>query len=308
MKNFYKLILMILMVCSVISCVDDYTDANPPAQFDAPTFRISATGSNQIIITTPVNPFQNTYSSYLKYGAPIEFTVSVIDAPGKVASVSAVASVPDFGSVTLDNASVSALVGKETGEFKFTFTPSALLPDESDRTLNLVVSITDSQLDEKGESDAKTTTLTIPSTLVSCVSQDLEEGLYHVTEASGNIDGGGTYTLDDLKLDGGVDEIVVSITKDRPGLYTINEVTGGCWPVYYSGRANPELQVDFCSPGITGHEGSVTAGAAPGPLRKFTIDGTKNGDGTIDITWSYERLDAATPADPAKGTYTLTKL
>jgi hypothetical protein len=308
MRNFFKPILMILMVCSVISCVDDYTDANPPVQFDAPTFRISSSANNQVIITTPVNQFQNTYSTYLKYGAPIEFTVSVIDAPGKVASVSAVASVPDFGSVTLDNASVSALVGKEVGEFKFTFTPSAVLPDESDRVLNLVISVTDSQVDEHGESKAKTTTLTVPSNLVSCVSQDLEEGLYHVTEASGNIDGGGAYTLDDLKADGGVDEIVVSITKDRPGLYTMNEVTGGCWPVYYSGRANPELKVDFCNPVIAGHEGSVTAGAAPGPLRKFTIDGTKNGDGTINITWSYERVDAATPANPAKGTYTLEKL
>ena len=299
---------MILMVCSIISCVDDYTDANPPAQWDAPTLRISATGSNQLIIRTPANPYQNNYSAYLKYGEPIEFTASVIDAPGKVASVTATVSVPDFGSITLDNASVAALVGKEKGEFKFTLTPSASLPDQSDRVLNIVVTVTDSQLNETGESNAKTTTLTIPSNLVSCVSQELEEGLYKVTAASGNIDGGGTYTLDDLKTDGDVDEIVVSISKDRPGLYTINEVTGGCWPVYYSGRANPELKVDFCNPTIAGHEGFVTTGAASGPLRKFTIAGIKNADGTIDVTWSYERLDAATPANPAKGTYTLTKL
>ena len=137
--------------------------------------------------------------------------------------------------------------------------------------------------------------------------EQLEEGTYTVTEASGNIDGGAAFTLDDLKADGGVDEILVEVTKDRPGLYTINEVTGGCWPIYYSGRAVPELQVDVCGSTIQGHEGAVTAGAAPGPLRKFTIDGTISG-GTVSITWSYERVDAASPADPAKGTYTMVKL
>jgi hypothetical protein len=200
------------------------------------------------------------------------------------------------------------LKGKEKGEFRFTFTPNAALPDQSDRVLNIVVTVTDGQLNDIGESNAKTTTLTLPTNLVKCISQELEEGLYKVTEANGNIDGGAAYTLDDLKADGGVNEIVVSISKERPGLYTINEVTGGCWPVYYAGRANPELGVDFCSATIGGHEGSVTVGSAPGPLRKFTIDGIRNGDNTIDITWSYERVDAATPANPAKGTYTLTKL
>jgi len=303
-----KLSLFILGLLFVTSaCVDDYTDSNPPAKLDAPTLRISATGSNQKILTEPVNQYQNNYRAYTEYSGPVEFTVSVIDAPGKVAAVEVEPSVPDFGTVTLNDASVTALTGLEKGDFKFTFTPNPGLPDQSDRSLNLVITVTDSQLDQHGEASPKTTTLTLPTNLVSCVSELLEEGTYSVTAASGNLDGGATYTLDDLKADGGVDEILVTVTKDRPGLYTMNEVTGGCWPVYYSGRANPELQVDLCGNLIQGHEGAVTAGAAPGPLRKFTIDGTVNG-GTVDVTWSYERLDAATPTDPAKGTYTLTKL
>ena len=307
MKNSYLIILLLFL--SVTSCVDDYTDANPPAKLDAPTLRISAAGSGQKIETVPVNAYQNDYIAYQTYDGPVEYTVSVIDAPGVVGAVTVTGSVPDFGTVTLDQASVDALVGQEVGSFKFTFTPNPALPDLSDRALNLVIDVSDSQLSQDGELAPKTTTLTLPTTLVNCINEQLEEGLYVVTEASGNLDGNLAYTLDDLKTDGGVDEILVEITMDRPGLYTVNEVTGGVWPVYYAGRANPALKVDFCGTTISGHEGELTAGTAPGPLRTFTVDGIVNGDGTIDIVWSYERTDGVpTPADPAKGTYTITKL
>ena len=307
MKNTY--ILLILLLLGITSCVDDYTDANPPAKLDAPTLRLSGNGSNQKIFTVPVNAYQNTYEAYVTYGGPVEFIVSVIDAPGKVGSVTVSPSVPDFGTVTIDDASVAALVGKETGDFKFTFTPNPALPDQADRELNLVVDLSDSQLNPNGEAEPKTTRLTLPISLSKCLDEQLEEGLYVVTAASGNLDGGLAFTLDDLKADGGVDEILVEVSMDRPGLYTINEVTGGCWPVYYSGRANPELKVDLCGSAITGHEGALTAGTPPGPERTFTINGKLNSDGTVDIAWSYERTDPVpTPANPAKGTYTMAKL
>ncbi len=307
MNKIFLYILGLLFVTA--SCVDDYTDANPPRQLDAPTLRISASGSNQKLLTVTVNPYQKTYLAYVQYGGPVEYTVSVIDAPGLVGGVTVSPSVPEFGSVTVDDASVAALIGKEKGDFKFTFTPSATLPDMSDRSFNLVVDVSDSQLNPSGESAAKTSRLTMPTNLVSCLGEQLEEGLYVVTEASGNLDGGAAYTLDDLKADGGVEEILVEVSMDRPGLYTVDEVTGGVWPVYYSGRANPALKVDLCGTAVSGHEGEVSAGALPGPVREFTIDGVINGDGTVDITWSYERTDGvATPANPAKGTYTITKL
>jgi hypothetical protein len=307
MKNSYLIILLLFL--SLVSCVDDYLDANPPAKLDAPTLRISASGSNQKIETVPVNPYQNTYVAYQTYGGSVEYTVSVIDAPGKVGAVSVEPSVPDFGTVTLDDASVAALIGQEAGSFKFTFTPNPALPDVADRALNLVIDVSDTQLSQDGESAPKTTTLTLPTTLIKCIDEQLEEGLYVVTEASGNLDAGVPYTLDNLKVDGGVDEILVEISMDRPGLYTIDEVSGGVWPVYYSGRANPALKVDFCGTTISGHEGELTAGSPPGPLRTFTVDGTINGDGTIDIVWSYQRTDGVpTPANPAKGIYTIIKL
>ncbi len=303
-----KIFLLILGLIFIISgCVDDYTEANPPTKLDAPALRFSSSAASQKTITVPVNAYQKNYTVYTQYGQPTEFTVSVIDAPGRVSSVSVQPSVPDFGTVALDEASVASLTGQAAGSFKFTFTPNPALPDEQDRALNLVITVSDSQLNQNGEAGPKTTTLTISTNIVSCLSEELQEGTYVVTAASGNLDGGVAYTLDDLKADGGVEEILVTITKDRPGLYTFDEVTGGCFPVYYGGRANPALQVDLCGTVIQGHEGSVTAGSPPGPLRKFTIDGMLNADRTISVTWSYERVDAASPNDPAKGTYTLAR-
>lgn len=304
-----KIYLFLFGVLTLVTgCVDDYTDANPPGKLDAPTMRISAVGSNQKIVRVPTNPYQSDYVAYAQYGGSVEFTVSVIDAPGKVSTVSVVPSVPDFGTVTLDNSTVTSIAGQERGDFKFIFTPNPTLPDQTDRSLNLDINVSDSQLNPNGEPGPKTTKLTVATNLVACLGEQLEEGTYVVTAAEGNLDGGAAYTLDDLKVDGELDEITVTVSLDRPGLYTIDEVSGGVWPVYYSGRANPELKIDLCGTTIQGHEGDVTAGSEPGPLRKFTIDGTLNPDGTVNIIWSYERTDAASPANPAKGTYTLTKM
>lgn len=297
----------IIGLCLIsFSCVDDYTDANPTRQLDAPTLRISATGSNQKVIAVPVNKYQNDHIAYVSYGGPATFTISVIDAPGKVSTVEVTPSVPDFGTVELNSSSVSALQGQEQGDFTFTFTPNPTLPDQNDRALNLVITVTDSQLDDAGEPNPKVTTLTLPTTIVTCVSEGLEEGTYKVTAASGNLDGGIPYTLDDMEADSGGD-VLVEITAEFPGRYTMDEVTGGVFPIYYSGRARPTFEIDLCGSTIAGHEGSVTAGSAPGPFRTFDVDGTLNGDGTVTITWSYVRDDAPTPANPAKGTFTLTK-
>jgi len=302
-KKIYSLLCLGLLAGS--ACVDDYTDANPAPRLDAPTFRVSS-GNNAVIVATPANRFQNTYEGFVAYGGSSEFTVTVIDAPGMVGAVSVTPSVPDFGTVTLNESTVTALQGKEQGEFRFTFTPNPELEDEADRTLNLVIAVSDTQKSDDGELNAKTTTMTLPVKMLSCVSETVAEGLYTVTAASGNLDGGATYTLADLESDFG-GPIEVSVMKEFPGRYSIDEVTGGVWPTYYSGRANPHLFVDVCGNAIAGHPGGVTAGAVGGARRTFTIDGTLNNDGTITITWSYVREDAPTPANPAKGTYTLTK-
>lgn len=295
-----------LALVAAVACVDDYTDANPPRRLDAPTFRVDATETNEVIVATPVNRFQNTYEAYASYEGQSKYKVSVIDAPGGIGTVSVTGSVPDFGTVAVDEAGVAAIQGKTSGDFTFTFTPNPALGDEADRSMNLVISVSDQQTLE-GEANPKTTTMTLPLRIVRCISTGMQEGLYRVTSATGNLDGGVPYTLEDLEADWG-GPIEVEITNEFPGRYVIDEVTGGVWPTYYSGRAHPDLQVDLCGNSISGHPGAVTAGSPPGPLRTFSIDGILNGDGTITIEWSYVREDAPTPAVPAQGTYTLTKL
>jgi hypothetical protein len=302
--NMKNIGLLFFVLAFVVSCVDDYTDANPRRRLDAPTIRISAAGENQEIVTIAPNRFQTTALPFISDDGPTEFTVTVVDAPGKVGTVSVTPSVPEFGEVTLNAATVTALQGQEQGEFKFTYTPTPTPPDLLDRPLNLVIEVSDSQVDEDGEANPKTTTLTVPTTIVDCV-HDVEEGTYRVTAASGNLDGGTAYTLADLETDFG-GEILVEITKDSPGHYTMDEVTGGVWPTYYSGRANPALGIVFCSDSFYSYPALNSAGA--GPIRTFDIDGTINGNGTLTITWSYFRADGPTPANPAKGTYTLTKV
>lgn len=302
-----KLLYLTLLIAVVTGCVDDYTDFNPPAQLDAPHFRVGATGSNQLIEAVNTNNWQKTYNAYVLYDEPVTFTVSVVDAPGKVGSVSVTGSVPDFGTITPDEASVNSLIGKEQGEFRFTFIPNPDLTNKAseDRPLNLVVNVTDMQLDDKGADDPKTTTMTIPTIIGGpCLSAPIPAGNWLVIEASGNLDGGDPFELADLVETAG-SQIVVNITRDRPGVYTLDEVTGGVWPVVYDTRAIPELKVNVCGSSITDREGANVAGAGTAAARTFAIDGTVNDDGTITIEWSYVRNDGTTPADPASGTYTL---
>jgi hypothetical protein len=304
--NKFFIPIFIILVC-VTACVDDYTESNDPGLLDAPALRLGASGTNEIVVSTPVNQYQNVQSAYVLYGTPATFTVSVIDAPGKVGAISVEPSVPEFGTVTIDEASVAALQGKENGSFNFTFTPNPDLTPDEERALNLVVTVSDVQTNADGEAAPKTTQVAIGTTLVDgpCLTTGIAEGLYMVTDATGTTDGGDAYTLDSLKLYGGVNNVFVEVSQERPGVYQIDEVTGGVWPAFYSGRANPALLVDVCGSTITGRPGSVTAGSEGGPLRTFTINGVINADNSITITWSYIREDAPTPADPAHGSYTM---
>jgi hypothetical protein len=305
MKKIIYSVLATGMLFVAGACVDDYTDSNPPHKLDAPTLRLAETGTSVSLKVDGSNPYQYGYRTYGAYSEPAIFEVTVLDAPGKIDAASVSFSIPEYGTATLDEASFNAIKGKETGTFKVIFTPNPNLPDEEDRTGNFVVTVTDSQLDDKGVSEPLSTTLTFPVVVVPCISRGIE-GKYKVTAAEGNVDGGDAYTLTDLTdiLEGDVE---VTISANQPGRFTISDATGGVWPAFYEGRAAAVVQVDYCGGSFTGHPGSLTAGSDPGPFRTFTIDG-EVGAGTITVTWSYVRDDAPTPADPAQGTYTLTKI
>jgi hypothetical protein len=284
----------VLSLLATVACVDEFSAYNPPRALDAPVLSVGSTGSNQVLIETVTNRYLKNLTGYVAYGEPIQYSVAVLRAAGKVASVSVAPSVPDFGTVTLNEAGVNALIGKESGEFTFTFTPNPTLVDGDDRAFNLVVSVADAQ------ETSKVSTISIPVTMVSCVDQTIATGTYTVTQASGNLDGGAPYTLASLETDNG-GPVQVSLTKVFPGRYRINEVTAGIWPLYYAARANPEVTLNLCGNTIEGKDTVV------GGLREFTVDGTLNNDGSISITWSYIRIVGTTPANPAMGTYTLVK-
>lgn len=300
-------IIFMTVLALAAGCVDDYTEYNASSGLDAPALRISASGDNQVLEEAVLNNFQTATNAYLTYGAPIEFTVSVVDAPGKIGSITVESSVPEFGTVTVDEASVAALQGQEKGEFRFTFTPSEELPNKlsEDKVFNLIVTVSDVQQNEDGEAASKSTTLTLPTVLgAPCLSDGILPGAYLVIDASGNLDGGEPFTLESLEADFG-EQLVVNITRERPGAFELDDATAGIWPLYYSGRAIPELMVDLCESVITDREGAnVTAPGSPA-ARTFTMNGTNNEDGTITINWSYVRDDGTTPENPAQGTYTL---
>jgi uncharacterized protein YxeA len=309
MKKISSIFLAVILFAS--ACVDDYTDANPKSGKDAPTLRISSAGTNETVISSPANRFQNNQNAYAIYNTPAQFTVSVVDAPGKIGTINVDSSVPEFGSVSIDESSVAAIQGSESGDFKFTFVPNPELSVDEDRTLNITVTVSDTQTDGDGEAAPKTTSLTMPLTIVNgpCLSEGVLEGYWMVNDASGNKDGGETFNLDSLKKHGKVNNVFVEITQERPGVYTINEVTGGVWPAFYAGRANPELQIDLCGSTITGRQGKVTTGEGTAAQRTFTINGTVNSTTSITINWSYVRdIGDPPPAPAAQGTYTITPL
>lgn len=298
-----RLTIMLVVVLAFSACVDDFTDYQPARALDAPTLRVSGTSSRHLTTTVSINPFQNTPVAYVLYGEPVTFEVSVIDAPGKVADVTISSAIEEFATVELNEASVTQLQGSETGTFSFTVIPAADLPDMADRTTNISITVSDGQ---EGE-NSRSTTVTLPVTLTTgCFSTGIVPGNYQVSEASGNIDAGAGYTIDDL-VDVSGEFPTVTITQDRPGLYTLNEVTAGIWPLFYPGRANPVVKFDLCGNAISGHAEATTAGGGTVNERVFTLNGTLNEDGSITINWSYVRT-AGTPANPAQGSYTLTRI
>lgn len=312
MKKNMKYIYILLsgVALMVFSCVDDYTKSNPPHPFNAPSLQVSSTDENLTIVSLPLNK----YKAYVKYGAPVQFTVSVVKARGKIGDITVDSSIDEFATVALDGSTVTQLQGKESGSFTFTLTPSTSLPNTSDRSLNIEIAVSDTQTDHHGESAPLTTTVTIPVTLVGgpCLSDAIIAGAYLVTEASGNLDGGNLYDLNILKENSvdafSANRVVVDIVQKRPGVYELNEITGGVWPIFYGGRTNPALRVNLCGNVITGRSGFLTTDEDELTSRTFTVNGTVNDDGTITISWSYVRDNSPTPANPAKGTYTMTRI
>lgn len=296
-----KLFYILICFLGLASCsLPDYKDINPKPLKDSPAYNVTPAGSSQSTLLG---------TTYLLYGQSADFNIDVTDAPGKIADVSGVLSVPSYGTATTESSSLGALKGAEKGSTKITLKAMDTPVDGLDRSFNFDISVSDGQLDEKGLPAGKITKVTRKVVLTGpCLTSSIVAGTYKVTSATGILDFGTPYTLASLEAaKGGSITVVVSLT--RPGLYSFNEITGGIWPLYYSGRANPALSIDLCGTTISGNAKLTTTGAGTTAQRKFTINGALNGDGTITITWSYVRqTGGSTPVPAANGTYTLTKI
>lgn len=130
MKKLIYTTLALAIMAVIISCVDDYIDANPPRLKDGPFFKVSLSEDS------------------IKGGETFNFTINVIDAPGGIDSVS-ISNPQNVGSYTLDN--LDALKGKTTGEITGVYTS----PTTFEGSLELNFELFDAQTDEKGEDASK---------------------------------------------------------------------------------------------------------------------------------------------------------
>lgn len=118
MRKHLSYIFFLLMLGGVISCVDDYEDANPPLPLDAPFSTLSVEDDT------------------LAGGESTSFTITIVDAPGGIDSVGYITT-DDKGQVIIDDASLNAAMGQQEGVITGTF----IAPNNArgDFTLTLVV-------------------------------------------------------------------------------------------------------------------------------------------------------------------------
>jgi len=270
-----RYILIVAIVMSLMpSCVDDYQDANPPRALDGPYFILSAAGD---VVVTPND------GNFIGAGQTIDFTLHVIDCPGGIDSVGVTVDEDSTGTGAVDQASLSAVMGESQGQVLVHFTTVAEVTEEID--LEISVTLYDGQQPIEWHGSTidyrKSSVVPYDVTLISCSSTGLA-GEYNSLANGffGDGAGGPDAPYDDLAAD-------ITITEIRPGLYEIDDMSFGLYPILYGDIPVPG-QVDLCGfdisdRGDTDHYGDP-----------FTITGTLNGDGTVNLTWQNTYGDRGT--------------
>lgn len=271
MKNIKNLIFLSTFLMLFASCVDDYQDANPPRPLDGPYFTVSAHGD---VLETPAN------GNFIGAGQTINFTLHIIDCPGGIDSVGVTIDEDGTGTAVVDQASLSAVLGETKGEVQVNLTTVSNVTEEID----LVVSITlyDGQQPINWHGSTidyrKSSMVPYDVTLISCASTGLAGEYNSVADGFfGDGGGGPDAAYNDLQAE-------ISITEIRPGLYEIDDMTFGLYPQLYGDIPVPG-QVNLCGADIT-DRGDTDHYGDP-----FTITGTLNGDGTVNLSWHNEYGD-----------------
>ena len=242
------------------SCVDDYQDANPPRLLDAPAVS-SVTTADDLLFA----------------GGSTQITIVVVDAPAGIDSVGYAIQDEDgnvVGSVTLDN--FSEIKGKTKGDIIATYTSEDLTAAE----VTITFTVYDLQF-QLGEEVRKSSVPKSVDIRVVCES-DIAGTYDALTTGAGNYPGG--------EIPGGmwdgVGVVTISETEDV-GIYTIDEITGEFYNLFWGGSKEDGILRDAC-----GDYSIDDKSDQWGDTIISTV--TNNGDGTITIEWSNGYGDAGT--------------
>lgn len=274
MKKLRNIIFITSILIFISSCVDDYMDANPPRPKDGPWFTLNVQGD---VIETPAN------GNFISTGQTITFTLLVVDCPGGIDSVGVSVNEDNMGNAVVDENSLSAVKGKSKGEVIVNFTTISNIQEETELVISITLYDGQQPIEWHGKTIdyRKSTTIPYEVTLITCTSTGLAGTYNSVANGYFGDGAGGT--------DGSYDDLQSEITliEIRPGLFEIDDMTFGLYPILYDDDPAPG-QVDFCGTEIS-DRGDTDKYGDP-----FTITGTLNGDGTVNLSWNNTYGDRGT--------------
>ena len=274
MKKVKNLIITAVMLTLLGSCVDDFQDANPPRALDGPFFTLSAGGD---VLETAAN------GNFIGASQTIVFTLTVIDCQGGIDSVGVEVNEEDLGTAVVDATSLSSASGNITGEVTVSYTTVSEVLEETDLQIDITLYDGQEEIDWFGQDIEyrKSATESYDVTLVVCASTGLAGDFTSVADGNfGDGAGGAGTAYTNLQAD-------ISITEIRPGLYLIDDMTFGLYPQLYGDALVPG-RVDLCGVNIS-DKGDTDHYGDP-----FTISGTLNVDGSVNLTWQNTYGDRGT--------------
>ena len=256
MKKINIVFIFLGILLLVISCVDDYKDANPPRLMDAPAVS-SVTAADDLILD----------------GESTQITIVVVDCPAGIDSIGYLIEDENgdpIGSVSIDN--LDEMKGKTKGDILATYT--------SERQVATAVTLTFTVYDLQYQLDEEVRKSSVPQSAdveVVCAS-DLA-GTYDAVTSGTSTDGGANNNpATDIQA-------VVTITAtDTPGEYIIDKSTGkvfDAWylAVYYDDPTDVEgILKDAC--------GSVTLDSYVSPFGDPIIESSGSVDESGVITFT----------------------
>jgi hypothetical protein len=274
MKKVKYLILATVILVLLGSCVDNYQDANPPRPKDGPYFILSASGD---VLETLEN------GNFIGTNQTIVFTLHVISCQGGIDSIGITVNEEDLGTAVVDEASLTAAKGKIQGEITVNYTTISQVQEETDLEISITLYDGQPEIHWNGRKIEyrKSATESYEVTLVVCTSTGLAGEYNSIADGYfGDGSGGPDAAYSDLQAE-------ITITEIRPGLYLIDDMSFGLYPQLYGDQAVPG-RVDLCGNDIS-DKGDTDHYGDP-----FTISGTLNVDGTVNLTWQNTYGDRGT--------------